>query len=55
MEGWLNVTKSMGDDVFVPMAMIRESADDTKGEPGSCRSAYGGVLVCHMRIVLRFP
>ena len=23
MEGWLNVTKSIGDDVFVPMAMKR--------------------------------
>ena len=55
MEGWLNVTKSMGDDVFVPMAMTRESADDTEGEPGSCQSACGSVLVCHMRIVLRFP
>ena len=32
MEGWLNVTKSIGDDVFVPMAMTRESADDTEGE-----------------------
>jgi len=42
MEVWLNVTESLGDDVFVPMAMTRESADDTEGEPGSCRSACGG-------------
>ena len=55
MEVWRNVTESIGDDVLVPMAMIRESADDTEGEPGSCRSACGGVLVCHVRIVLRFP
>ena len=45
MEGWLNVTKSIGDDVFVPMATTRESADDMEGEPRSCRSAYGGVPV----------
>jgi len=49
------VTKSIGDDVFVPMAMTREPADDMEGEPGSCRSACGGVLVCHVRIVLCFP
>ena len=55
MEGWLDVGKSIGDDVFVPMAMTEESADDTEGESGSCRSAYGNVLVCHVRIVLRFP
>ena len=55
MEGWLNVTKSIGDDVFVPMAMTRESTDDTEGEPRSCRSACVGVLVCHVRMVLRFP
>ena len=55
MEGWLNVTKSIGDDVFVPMAMTRESADDTEEEPGSCRSACGGVLVCYVRLVLCFP
>ena len=50
-----NVTKSIGDDVFVPMAMTRECADDTEGEPGSCRLTCGGVLVCHVMIVLRFP
>jgi len=33
MEERSNVTKPMGDDVSVPMAMIRESADDT----GVCR------------------
>ena len=55
MEGWLDVTKSIGDNVFVPMAMTEESADDTEGDPRSCRSAYGDVLVCHVRIVLRFP
>jgi len=36
MEGWLNVTKSIDGDAFVPMAMTRNSADDTEGEPGSC-------------------
>ena len=55
VEGWLNVTKSIGGDVFVPMAMTKESVDDTEGEPGSCRSAGGDVLVCHVRMVLRFP
>jgi len=55
MEGWLNVTKSIGGDAFVSMAITRKSADDTEGEPGSCRSACGAVLVCHVRIVLRFP
>ena len=55
MEGWLNVTKSIGDDVFVPMAIMKESADGTKGESGSYRSAGGCVLVCHERIVFRFP
>ena len=49
------MTKSIGDDVFVPMAITKESADDTEGESGSCRSAGGDVLVCHERIVLRFP
>jgi len=49
------VTRSIGDDVFVPMVMTKESADDTKGEPGSCRSAGGDVLACHVRMVLRFP
>ena len=48
------MTKSLGDDVVVPMVMTRESADDAEEEPRSCRSAPGGVLVCHGRIVLRF-
>jgi len=55
MEGRLNVTKSIDDDVFVPMATTRESADDAEEEPGGCRSACGGVPVCHGRIVLYFP
>ena len=55
MEGRLNVTKSIGDDVFVPMATTRESADNAEEEPGGCRSACGGVPVCHGRIVLCFP
>ena len=38
MEGWLNVTESIGDDVPVPMAAIEESADDIGEEPRSCRS-----------------
>jgi len=49
------VTKSIGDGVFVLMAMTEESADDTEGKSRSCRSVYGDVLVCHVRIVLRFP
>jgi len=48
------VTKSIGDNVFVPMAMTKESADDTEGEPGSCRSAGGDVVSCHVRMVLCF-
>ena len=49
------MTKSIGDDVFVPIAVTKESADDVGEEPGSCRSACEGVLVCHVRVVLRFP
>ena len=55
MEGWLNVTKSVGDDVSVPMATTRESADDMEGASGSCRSVCGGVPVCQGGIVLCFP
>ena len=40
------MTKSIGDDVFMPMATTRQSADDAGQEFGSCRSAYGGVPVC---------
>ena len=47
--------KSIGDDTFVPMATTRESADDTEKEPKGCRSACGGVPVCHGKIVLCFP
>ena len=52
MERWLSVTKSLGDDVFVPMVMTGESADDAEEEPRSCRSAPRGVLICHGRIVI---
>jgi len=55
MGGWLNLTKSIGDDVFVPMAITKGSADGTEEESGSCRSAGGDVLVCPVRVVLRFP
>ena len=55
MEGLLSVTKSVGDDVSVPMAMARKSADAPKGESGSCRLAGGDVLVCPVRTVLPFP
>ena len=55
MEELLNVTKSIGVEVSTPMATTRESANDTKGESASCRSASGDVLVCYVRIVLRFP
>ena len=40
--------------VLKPMAMTKYSADDTEGESGSYRSASWDVLVCHVRIVLRF-
>ena len=46
MKGQLNVAKSMGGDVF---------ADDSEVEPEDYRLAYGGVPVCHGRIVLCFP
>ena len=53
------MTKSIGDDVFVPMATIRGSADDVEEGYGGCRlacgSAFGGVPVCHEKIVLCFP
>ena len=55
MEGLLSVTKFIGDDVSVPMATIRRSADATKGESGSWRLAGGDVLVCPVRTVLPFP
>ena len=34
MEELLSVTKSVGDDVSVPMATTRESADAMEGESG---------------------
>ena len=55
MEGRLNMTKSIGDDVFVPMATTREFADDAEEELKGCRSTCGGVPVCQGRIVLCFP
>ena len=55
MEGRLDVTKSIGNDVFVPMTITRESADNAEKEPGGCRSACGGVPVCYGRTVLYFP
>ena len=55
MEGLLNMTKSIGGNVSVPMATTRESADDMEEESGNCRSACGGVSVCHGGIVLCFP
>ena len=47
MKEGLSVTKSIGGDVFVPMAMTRESADDMKEESRSCRSVCGRVSACH--------
>ena len=47
MKEGLNVTKFIGGDVSVPMAMTRKFADDTKGESGSCRSVCGRVSACH--------
>ena len=55
MEEGLNMTKSIGGDVSVQMATTRESADNMEEESGSCRSACGGVPVCHGGIVLYFP
>ena len=53
------MTKSIGDDVFVPMTTIKGSTDDAEEGHGGCRlacgSVFGGVLVCHERIVLCFP
>ena len=36
MKEKLNVTKSTGSDVTVPMAIMGESADDTEEGPGNC-------------------
>ena len=55
MKKELDVIKSIDDDASVSMAAarestddhIRESADDTEGESGSCRWVREGVLVCH--------
>ena len=55
MKEGLNVTKSIGGDVSVPMATTRESTEDMGEESRSCRSVCGDVPVCHVRIVLRFP
>ena len=55
MEGRLNMTKSIGDDVFVPMATTGESANDAEEGPKGCRSPCGDVPVYHGRIVLCFP
>jgi len=55
MVGRLDMTKFVGDDLFVLMATTGESADDLEEGPKGCRSACGGVLVCHGRIVLCFP
>ena len=49
------MTKFTGDGVFMPMAMMRKSADDygkgvaddAKEESGSCQLSCGGVSVCH--------
>ena len=49
------MTKSISDDVFVPMAATGESANDAEERPKGCRSTCGGVPVCHGRIVLCFP
>ena len=49
------MTKSIGGDVSVLMATTREAADDAEEELEGCRSACGGVPVCHGRIVLCFP
>ena len=53
------MTKSISDDVFVPMATIKGSADDAEEGHGGCRLAcglaFGGVPVCHEKIVLCFP
>ena len=48
------MTKSIGNDVFVPMATTRQSADDAGEGLGSYRSACGGVPVCHGRMFLCF-
>ena len=62
MKGQLNVTKSMGGDVFISMSVLtcadgydEGSADDLGEESEGCRLACGGVPVCHGRIVLCFP
>jgi len=47
IEGRVNMAKSIRDDVSVPIATTRESADDMGEESGSCRSIYGRVPVCH--------
>ena len=54
MKEGLNVTKSIGGDVSVPMATIRKFADDIEGEPGGCRSVCGVVRVYHGRLILCF-
>jgi len=55
----LNMAKSVGGDVFMPMAVLTvadgESADGMEGRLEDCRLVRGGVPVCHGMIVLCFP
>jgi len=55
----LDVAKSMGSDVFMPMPVLivadGEFADDVEGRLGGCQLVYSGISVCHGRIVLCFP
>jgi len=61
MRKQLNVTKSRGSDVFVPMTSInadghnRRSADGSKGKRGGCRLICGGAPVGYKGVVLCFP
>ena len=59
MRRQLDMARSMGGDVFMSMAVLTvadgEFADDVEGRLGGCQLVYGGIPVCHGRIVLCFP
>ena len=57
MRRQLDMAKSMGGDVFTPMASVnrcRWAAGDVEGKLGGYQVVCGGVPVCYGRIVLCF-
>jgi hypothetical protein len=63
MEERSDVNKSAGSDVFMPTAIVeesaddydKESADDTEEGSGNCWSDYGRIFSSSRKIALLFP